>query len=395
MFAMFSQTPGADSQAHRRMYLFLIILTVASALAFQGWRTLLNNFAVEQAGIDGFEMGVIQSVREIPGFLALLVVYLLLIIREHRLAALSVAVLGLGVATTGFFPSFAGITITTLIMSFGFHYFETLNMSLTLQHFDLREAPLVSGKLRAAMSAANLVAGGLIFVLAIWLNYQMLFLIMGGVVFLVGAGTLFSDPSSKETTPQKKRMVLKKRYWLFYALTFLAGARRQVFVAFAVFLLVQKFEYSVQAVTALFVVNNLINIFLSPLIGRAVNRFGERNVLGLEYFSLILVFAGYALTESAWFAAVLYILDHIFFNFAFAMRTYFQKIADPADIAPSMAVGFTINHIAAVVIPVLGGLAWLENYRIVFWGGAVLSLGSLVLTRCIPSKARLEELAGE
>ncbi|HHE40036.1 MAG TPA: MFS transporter, partial [Candidatus Cloacimonetes bacterium] len=175
----------------------------------------------------------------------------------------------------------------------------------------------------------------------------------------------------------------RSRYWLYYFLTFMAGARRQIFVAFAVFLLVKKFEFSVQEITILFIVNNMINYFLSPLIGKAIVRFGERKVLSVEYFSLIFVFLAYAVVESRLLVAVLYIIDHILFNFAMAIRTFFQKIGDPRDIAPSMAVGFTINHIGAVVFPVMGGLLWMIDYRIPFVAGAILSLVSLLATQLI------------
>ena len=178
-------------------------------------------------------------------------------------------------------------------------------------------------------------------------------------------------------------MIFRKRYWLFYFLTFMGGARRQIFMAFAVFLLVQKFHFSIQEVTILFVINNIINYFLSPLIGKTIIRFGERKVLSLEYFSLIFIFLAYATAQSKALLAVLYILDHIFFNFAIAIRTYFQKIGDPRDIAPSMAVGFTINHIAAVILPALGGLLWMVDYRIPFMVGAGLSAISVLACQWI------------
>jgi MFS family permease len=147
--------------------------------------------------------------------------------------------------------------------------------------------------------------------------------------------------------------------------------------------MVQKFQYSVQEITLLFVLNNVINYFLSPLIGKWIIRFGERKVLSLEYGSLIIVFVAYAMTESKLMVALLYILDHIFFNFAIAIRTYFQKVGDPRDIAPSMAVGFTINHIAAVFLPAIGGLLWIVDYRIPFFGGAAMALISLVAVQLI------------
>jgi predicted MFS family arabinose efflux permease len=181
-------------------------------------------------------------------------------------------------------------------------------------------------------------------------------------------------------------MVLRKKYWLFYCLSLLAGSRRQIFVAFAVFLLVKRFEFSVQEVTILFVVNNLIGFVVNPLIGKAVNRFGERAVLSLEYATLVVVFLAYAYTDSKIVVACMYILDHLVFNFAMAIRTFFQKIADPKDIAPSMAVGFTINHAAAVLIPALGGMLWLLDYRIVFVAGTGLALISLALCQLIPDQ---------
>ena len=147
--------------------------------------------------------------------------------------------------------------------------------------------------------------------------------------------------------------------------------------------MVQKFSYSVQEVTLLFIINNVINYFLSPLIGKSIIRFGERKVLSLEYFSLIFVFLGYAFTDSKLAVAVLYILDHIFFNFAIAIRTFFQKMGHPRDIAPTMAVGFTINHIAAVFLPAIGGFLWVMDYRIPFMGGAAMALISLAAVQKI------------
>ncbi len=365
----------------RAMYIFLAVLVLASSAAFQGWRTLLNNFAVEIGGVDGAEMGVIQSVREIPGFLSLLAIYFLFIMREHKLAALSVIILGLGVSLTGLLPSFGGIVFTTLLMSFGFHYYETMNQSLTLQYFGHAEAPLVLGRMRSLMAVSNISVGALIYVLARWAGYEAMFALVGAVAVAAGLWALKGDPTKKDMPLQHRKMNLKKRYWLFYALTFIAGARRQIFVAFAVFLLVDKFGFGIREITILFVVNNVINYFVNPLIGRAVNRFGERKVLSLEYASLIVVFLAYAVTSSPIVAACLYVFDNVLFNFSIAIKTFFQKIADPADISSGMAAGFTITHIVAVFVPVLGGLAWMTDYRVVFVGGAAFGLISLVLAQ--------------
>lgn len=369
-----------------KMYIFLLVLMVGAHVAFQGWRTLLNNFAVEAGGLSGLDIGIVQSVREIPGFLALLALYVILIIREHKLAALSVAVLGIGVALTGLMPSTGGLIFTTLIMSFGFHYFETMNQSLTLQYFSHTEAPVVMGRLRSVSALTNISVGGAIYFLAKALDFAELFAIVGAVAVGCGLWALTQDPSRNDIPIQRKKMALHLKYWLYYALTFLSGARRQIFVAFAVFLLVQKFGFTIRDIAILFILNNIINYFANPLIGKAVNKYGERAVLSLEYTVLTVVFLGYAFTENQWIAAGLYVIDNLFFNFAIAIKTFYQKIANPKDIASGMAVGFTINHIAAVFIPALGGFAWISDYRLVFFGAVAFSLVSLALTQAIPNQ---------
>ena len=366
-----------------RMYRYLILLTICSMGGLQCWRTLFDNFAVNGAELDGQHMGTIQSVREIPGFLALLVAYVILVIKEHKLSALSIITMGGGIFLTGFFPNFGGLATTTLIMSFGFHYYETTNQSLTLQYFDKKSSPLVFADQQRYSAMANILVGITIFAIAPFLGFISMYSLFGGLICLAGIWALFQTPDTTPTHPQGKKLILRKRYWLYYFLTFMAGARRQIFVAFAVFLLVKKFEFSVQDITLLFLLNNVIKFIVSPYIGRFILRFGERRLLSLEYLSLTGVFVAYAFVESSMMVGILYVLDHIFFSFSMGIKTYFQKIAHPGDIAPTAAVSSTINHIAAVVLPVLGGLAWMVDYKIPFLVGALFSLVSLGLVQCI------------
>ena len=366
------------------MLRFLIVQTAASVVGLQCWMILFNNFAVEIAGLDGLQVGIIGSVREIPGFLALLAVFVMLVLREHRLSAFSIVLLGIGTGLTGLFPSFAGLVATTLIMSFGFHYYETTNQSLTLQYFSSASSPLIFGRLRSLAAATSIVVGLLLYLMGMVFSYRTMFLTIGALVVAAGIWGLLQDPTHQQITPQHRKMILRRRYSLYYFLTFMAGARRQIFIAFSVYLLVKVFHCTVTEITLLFVVNNAVNFVLSPAIGRAIVRFGERRILSIEYGGLIGVFLIYAFTGSKLLVVVMYILDHILFNFSIAIRTYFQKVADPADIAPSMAVGFTINHIAAVVMPAIGGALWMIDYRIPFIAGALLSLVSLLAVQRIP-----------
>jgi len=370
--------------------MLLILMTVAASLGFSVWEVLLNNFALERAAFTGREIGILHSLREIPGFLSFTAVLILLVLREQPFALASVALLGFGVALTGFLPSEYGLYSTTLLMSIGFHYYYTIQQSLTLQWIDLDRAPEVMGRLSASSSVAALLAFG-----SVWLGmnflgvtYTDIYLAAGGLAVLIALVAWWAFPAFQHSVPQRKHLLMRRRYWLFYALTFFSGARRQIFMVFAGFLLVEKFGFTASNIALLFLVNHVINTALAPRVGRFIARFGERLALTLEYLGLIIVFTAYAYVEIGWIAASLFVLDHIMFSMAIAIRSYFQKIADPSDIASSSGVSFTINHIAAVVIPATFGLIWLYSPAIVFLAGAAMAGCSLVLARFVPERPR-------
>ncbi len=374
----------------RRPELLLLLMASAVPLSFATWQTLLDNFAIHRAAFTGAEIGILQSLREVPGFLAFAVVFLLLVMRQQNIALLSLALLGIGTALTGWFPTVLGLYCTTVLMSIGFHYYETMQTSLSLQWIDKGHAPETLGRLIAAGSFASIVAFGLVWVTfeLLGLDYRWVYMVGGGITAGIALVGWLAFPHFPEKVRQHRHIVLRKRYWLYYALTFMSGARRQIFIVFAGFLLVQKFDFDVAAITMLFLVNAVFNIWLAPRVGRLIGRIGERRALIFEYLGLIGVFTAYALVDNAAIAGTLYVIDHLFFALAIAIKTYFQKIADPADIASTAGVGFTINHIAAVLLPALFGLLWLVSPGLVFLSGAAIAGVSLILALNVPRHPR-------
>lgn len=365
---------------------FLILISIVVPIAFSAWSALLNNFVIEKAAFTGADIGLLQSVREIPGFLAFTAVFVLLFLREQKFMILSLVMLAVGVAITGFFPSVYGLLCTTLLMSTGFHYFETLKQSLSLQWFTKEEAPEMLGTLISIGALASLCTYGVLWVLleVVQLEFKWIYFIAGSVALAIILFMWLAFPEFKSETPQTKKLVLRKRYWLYYALTFMSGARRQIFTVFAGFLMVEKFGYSAADITLLFLANYAFNWLFAKKIGRWIGVIGERKALMFEYTGLVLIFIGYAFVQTSEMAAALYIIDHLFFALALAIKTYFQKIADPADMASTAGVAFTINHIAAVIIPVSFGLLWLVSPAAVFYVGAGMALLSFILSLNIP-----------
>lgn len=379
-----------DLPVWRRPVTLLFVMAAAMPIAFATWSALLNNFVIEVAQFDGSDIGWLHTVREIPGFLAIGVIAILMFMREQVLGMVALILLGVATAMTAWFPSLGGILTITMLSSIGFHYYETVNQSLQLQWLPKDRAPQMLGWLLAAGSGATLVAYLCIIVTweALGLSYNMVYLLSGGFTAAVALFALLAYPQFEAPDPQIKKMVLRRRYWLYYALQFMSGARRQIFVVFAGFMMVEKFGFRVHEVTALFTINLVVNMIAAPLLGRAVARWGERKALAVEYTGLVCVFLGYG--GIYWFgwgvmmAAFLYVMDHVFFAMALALKTYFQKIADPRDIAPTAAVAFTINHIAAVFLPASLGYLWLVSPSSVFVLAAAMAGISFCLAMLIP-----------
>ncbi|MCR8546688.1 MFS transporter [Salipiger sp. P9] len=374
----------------RRPVTLLFLMAIAMPLSFSTWSALLNNFVIEAAQFDGSDIGWLHTVREIPGFLAIGVILILLVMREQVLALAALTLLGVATAVTAWFPSMAGLLIVTMLSSIGFHYYETVNQSLQLQWLPKDRAPQMLGWLLSAASAATFVA--YVAIVMTWeslgLSYNTVYLASGGLTLVIVAYCALAFPQFESPNPQRKSFVLRKRYWLYYALQFMAGARRQIFIVFAGFMMVERFGFSVHEVTGLFLINLVVSLVAAPLLGKAVHRYGERPMLIFEYLGLTVVFVLYG--GIYWFgwgvvlASVLYVIDHVFFALRMALKTYFQKIADPGDMAPTAAVAFTINHIAAVFLPFLLGYLWLVSPGAVFGLAALMALASLGLALMIP-----------
>jgi len=368
----------------------LALMVFGMHMGFATWGALLNNFVHERANFDGSDLGWLQSVREIPGFFAVAVIVVLWFMREQILAVVSLVMLGAAVAVTAWFPTFGGLLITTFISSLGFHYYETVKQSLELQWIPKDRAPQTLGWLLAIGSAGSLIAYGGVAISWKYFgwDYNNLYLVSGSITVLIAIFCFLAYPRFHGPTIQNSTLILRKRYWLFYALQFMAGARRQIFIVFAAFMMVERFGFQVHQVTVLFLINYLANMIFGPIIGKVVYKFGERNALVFEYFGLIVIFAAYGgiyiFEWSVVFAAVLYVLDHLFFGLSIAQKTYFQKIADPADISSTAAVAFTINHIGAVVLPALLGYIWLYSPAYVFVVASGIAAISLILSLCIP-----------
>ena len=363
----------------------MFIGNFALMFGFSLWRNLFNNFAVEEIGVTATQIGIIHSIRELPGLMGFVVALIVMLIAEVRLTFLSVALMGFGLALTGFVQGFWGLAITCFLMSIGFHFFYPLRTSITLKLLDSNRAAHTLARYRSHAQLAGAVTTGVVTV-AFWLidwlhlNIKMhhFFLTSGIAVMLVGIYLTFTNDPALVTTSEKK-LRYKKRYWLYHVLQFLSGTRRHIFTTFAIFLLVKVYQVGVKEITLLLFINSMLSYFVFKKAGNIINYFGERSVLITLYVLLIGIFTGYAYIDNLWLLFFFFITDHILFGFNMALDTYLKKTALPADITSNISAGVTINHISAIFIPVIGGVVWdVFGFEVTFIFGAAVAFISFL-----------------
>lgn len=378
-----------DSQNTRRMMVYLVVSNFLLYFGFQVWQTLFNNFAVESVKIGPAEVGLVQAVREVPGLLGFLVGFVALYLSEVRIMALSIILMGLGIVATGYSTILPILLVTTFVMSFGFHFFTPSTNAVVLMIARLSEAPRALGRLGSLGALAAVAATAAVYLLAQPWGYRTLFGVVGGLV-MIGGVALLPLGGKDGGLPANRRVVLRRRYWLYYALSFLLGSRRHIFTTFAIYLLVREYHISVQTTAVLFLVNSLVNIVTLRWVGQLISRFGERLTLSVAFAALTLVFIGYAYITLLPVLYLLFVLDNIFIGFNLGLTTYFQKIAvAPQEITSNLSVEQTINHIAAIVIPVVGGTVWaVYGAQAPFIFGAVIVLIALGLTQLMRPAAQ-------
>jgi MFS family permease len=381
----------ARSMKDKAVLRYLVVANFFLFFGYRIWQATFNNFAVEELGVGPANMGLIQAVREIPGLTGFVVGVAVLLFSEIRIMAFSIVLLGLGIFLTGRAGDVPFLLMSTVVMSMGFHFFYPSNNAVLLMAVDKERAPERIGQLRSLGAVAAVAATAVVYLLAGRLGFRGLLGYTGGA--LVGAGCLlFIYGGPRDGLPGRRKVILRKRYWLFYTLAFFMGCRRHIFTTFAIFLLVREHGISVETTATLFLVNSLVNVYMMQLVGRLVGRFGERIMLSIAFGILCLVFLGYAYVHYLPVLYALFVVDNVVFGFNLALTTYFQKIAvSKEEITSNLSVQMTINHVAAIIVPVGGGVIWeLFGAEAPFLGGFGVVVVSLLLTQFMrtPSETR-------
>jgi predicted MFS family arabinose efflux permease len=361
-----------------------------------GWATysaLFTNFVSQDLHIHADQLGLVESLREIPGFLTVVLAAITVRMRESRVTSLALLILGIGLMGYSTASSLGTLIAITMFGSVGFHLFMPLSSGLVLGQAGEHNRGRRMGRSNTVGAIGTLVGTGLVLILVIPLGLRGSFVPAGGVV-LLGALCLWLL-HDQEAAPRVS-IIFRRRYLTYYLLTMLDGSRRQIFGTFAVFLLVRNYHVSVQTITILLLVNTVVTMVFSMPIGRLIDVYGERAILVGNYLILVVLFSGYALVHTVVLLGILFCIDNMLFCCGVAITTYLGKIAPRSEMTPSLAMGGTANHIAAVGVPVVGGILWDQfGYQVTFFAGAATCIISILVSLSIhlPAKSKQDASA--
>ncbi len=350
------------------------------------------NFFSEELHMVGLQMGYYTAARELAGFLLIVFAVLTARFPATRMASFALFVTGLGYGAYALTSSFEQLIVVAVLGSIGFHSFTQLYYLLALGLADPGWEGRVLGRLQTVGSAGTFVAMVFALLFVVALGYRTVFLASAGLLWLGALALLFVPPNPRLVRQQS--FVFRRRYWLYYVLNFLDGCRFETFSTFGIFALVDVYGADVRTIVLLMIANSVLTWVAAPIVGTWIDRAGERRVLTVTYVGQTLVFVGFAVLPNVYLLFAMYLAYRLFDTARMGLNTYLKKVADPRDLSPSLAMGVTMSHAAAVVVPITGGMLWQAlGYQISFLFGAVFVVCSIVFTQLLRAHQMPEEEA--
>lgn len=375
--------------ASGRGFLMLAAMSALFGFAMNAQQNTVTNYFANVLGLKGPQFGYITAIREVPGFLLIFLTAIFYRLPLQKLTAGALVVLAIGYGFFGQSTSFWTVAPWVIISSMGYHTVlqtqYSLGMSLTTEN----RSGAILGRMAAIGQGGSLVAGFVILVVFQFFPtaFRPLYVFLG-LVSLLAAVAIFGFPhlhDGEERAAAAKRdpIVFRREYKYYYLLSLLDGGRQQVFFSFGLWVLVNQFGLTVSKVAALLLTVTFASMLSGPRIGRMIDRYGERRMLSLVNLGYVVALGGYAFTRNIWVAALCYIIYSFIFPLSpIGAATYLRKVAVPAEIAPSLAMGVTLQHAAAIIVPVTAGVILnFVGYQIPFLIACGFSLLTFVVTQ--------------
>jgi MFS family permease len=376
-----------DLRLVSRELLLFVSASLVLGIATSVYDSTFNNFLNESFALSGFQRSFLEFPRELPGFLVVFVSALFWFLCSRRLGALAVGLGALGALLLGYATSSYTVMLAWLfIYSLGQHLFIPISSTIGMELAHDGRTGQRLGQLNAIRNLAAILGSFLVFVGFRYLGFTFRHTFtMTAAGMGIAAGLLYAM-KPKQTQASKVYFQLRKEYTLYYVLAVISGARKQLFVTFAPWVLVTVFQQPTQILATLYTLSGIIGILFQPFLGWAVDRLGERVVLATEAVALVFVCFGYGFAKfllPPGIALVVvcgcFLADQMMFSVSMARATYMKKIAlHPAHVQPALTAAVTIDHIFSISAAIVGGIIWnVLGFQYVFLLGMGIALLNL------------------
>ncbi len=392
------------SQVDRTLWTRNLALLAAAVFLLQFGEGLYGgvrtNFFVDALGLTSRQVLALEGIREIPGLTLIVLSALIMHLPLSRRAAASVLVMGLGLLCFVLVRSYAAVLAVEIAASVGVHSWMPLHSTLGMSLAPRERSGRVMGALGSVAALAAIFGMGTVALFTRVASGIPLraYYVLGGMLMAGAAALLWRLPTTIGATREPQpRVLVKRRYWRYYALTFFEGSRKQVLGAFAALVLVQAYHLQAWQLSLLLLASAALNLFAAPALGRLLDRLGERTTLSGSYVLLIVACVAYASVRQIWLLAILFLIIKMLVLLEMGLSTYVNRIAPREELTPTLSAGISINHITSVGVPLLAGLLYpVVGYQGIFWGAAgmiALSLPFVLSLRAQPASQSVPEPA--
>lgn len=367
-----------------RDFIFFIVAIALIGFSMSIVNAVFNNYLSEAYSITNAQRGMLELPRELPGFLVVFFSALFFFMSSRRLAAFANLLAAAGIALVGLLsPTYAVMLVWLFIFSMGQHMYLPLNQSLGMEFAREGKTGRRLGQFTGLANIAAIAGSFLIFIGFKYLGFTFAVSFIIAAAGLSGAAMLLFMMKPGTAHPLKARFLVRREYGLFYWLNILYGTRKQIFLTFAPWVLIKVFNQRTEVVATLLTVGGIVGIVFNPLLGRAIDRVGERFILMGEALVLILVCTGYGFSRdifggrvAMYVAFACFIVDQMLMSVSMARATYLRKIAvKPEDVPPTLTMGVTIDHLFSIIIALVSGVLWeTVGYQYVFLLGACIAV---------------------
>jgi len=383
-----------------RDFLLFLIASALLGITMAVENTSITNRLVEDLHFTADQRTQLEMPREIPGLLVVFLVGGLAFLGDVRTAAVANILGGCGLFVFGLIPSgYWPVVVALMIYNTGTHIYMPMAGVISMSFAKSDNIGRRLGEIQAINMAALILTSGSLYLLYRFLKIPFVVSFTAGAIAMVIAGVLFLFMKPVQSSPRRKRLVIKKKYMLFYMLCFIFGMRKQITITLVPLLLVTVYNQPAETLAILFFIVSIINIFFRPWLGGFIDKKGERFVLMLEAILILFACTGFAFSKLIFsedvaliVVGVCYLIDNLFSGAGMARTTYVKRLSDDRDeVSSTLALGISLDHILSMSMPMLAGFIWVTysyGYIFVFCGGLVVAILNLLISNMIRVPAR-------